>query len=72
VSEYTFDYFSVTTAEDQSNYFSGDIHKPLKAFEGEYPHLKPGIYRIIEGQLNLIVTGLSPDEVRSQLDIVKQ
>lgn len=72
VNEFTVKFFSFTTAEDQSNYFSGDVHTPLKAFEGEYPYLKPGVYRIIDGKLNPIVSGLSPDEVRTQFDIVKQ
>lgn len=72
MNEITVSLFSVTTAEDQQNYFSGDIQMRTRAFEGASPQLAPGVYRVIDGELCYIITGLSPEEVRQRLNLANQ
>lgn len=62
--------FSVTTAEDQENYFSGEVQIPRRASEGPSQQLASGLYRIIDGRLCQIHVAFSPDEVRHKLDII--
>jgi len=68
MNKITVEHFSVTTAEDQENYFSGEVKIPRRASEGSDRQLASGVYRIIDGELCLIEFGLSPDEVRHRLD----
>lgn len=70
MNEITVELFSVTTAEDQENYFSGEVQIPRRGSEGPFRQLASGIYRIIDGELCQIEIGLSPDEVRHRLDII--
>ena len=60
-------YFSYTTAEDQSNYFTGEIKCVNNAELSENFTLYPGEYRILDGKLTKIKTGLSKDEVHAIL-----
>lgn len=60
-------YFSYTTAEDQSNYFTGEVKYIDYAEVSEDFALNPGDYRIIDGKLTKLKTGLSKDEVRAIL-----
>ncbi|HDO25521.1 MAG TPA: hypothetical protein ENG95_02600 [Nitrospirae bacterium] len=69
MNEFTVYSFSETSAEDQENYFSGDLHMRTQAFQGATPKLPTGVYRVIEGELKYIISGLSPEEVRHRLDL---
>jgi len=68
----TVEFFASTTGEDQINYFSGNVQETMKAFEGSARQLAPGVYRIVDGELCQIISGLSPKEVRDSLDAVSK
>jgi hypothetical protein len=59
--------FSVTTAEDQNNYFSGDVQIKTRGELGASIKLNSGTYRVIDRNLYQIISGLSPEEVRERL-----
>lgn len=40
----------------------------MKAFEGSARELAAGIYRVIDGELHHVISGLIPEEVRQRLD----
>jgi hypothetical protein len=67
MNEYVYNYFSFTTAEDQSNYFTGEVKCVSNGELSEDSPLHPGEYRIIDGNLVKIKNGLTKDEVRSIL-----
>lgn len=68
MTDITVDFFSFTTVDDENNYFSGSIEQRVRASEGAYPQLPPGVYRVIDGELCRIVSGLTPDDVRHKLN----
>ena len=56
MSEFTIEQLSVSTAEDEMNYFTG---QPELAVQPNVDAiLPPGTYRVIEGQLYRIVSGI--------------
>lgn len=66
---YTFEQFYVSTAEDESNYFTkvpGDAGVPSLPSNP----LPPGTYRVLAGQLYRIVPGVPPnfDEALNRAD----
>ena len=61
------EFFSVTTAEDENNYFSGEIQSIEKANWGAFLNPSPGMYRVIDGNLYQIISGLGPEEVRRKI-----
>jgi hypothetical protein len=67
MTEFIFEEFSTTTADDERSYFTGE---PSICF---YPNpnaiLSPGIYRVIDGELYRIVKGI-PSNLPI-LDLVK-
>lgn len=56
--EYTFEQFSLSTAEDEQNYFTG---QPDPIQPDPSAVLIPGVYRVIDGRLYRIVGGLPPE-----------
>ena len=60
-------YFSYTTAEEQSNYFTGEVKSIDNSELFDDLVLNPGDYRIIDGKLTKLKTGISKDEVRAIL-----
>jgi hypothetical protein len=70
MTELTYQHFSLTTVDDQNNYFSGDVKSSPKIFEGSFVELAPGQYRVIDGELCRIASGLTPEEVRQTLDSI--
>ena len=63
--------FTATTAEDQSNYFSGEVQDRLGVIYGNSPGLPAGRYRVIDGKLDYIITGLSPQKIKESFDSLK-
>jgi hypothetical protein len=63
--------FTVTTAQDESNYFTGSNFTAPAPFVGKYAELKSGTYRVVDGELLPILSGLPLDEVRKQLETKK-
>ncbi len=59
--------FTATTAEDQENYFFAEFHPLKEVLSAESGFLPPGNYRVVDGNLCRIVSGLSQEEVRSRL-----
>ena len=61
-------YFTLTTADDQENYFSGDSKSSIRQ-TAQYmmPELPSGMYRIIDGKMYHIVSGLHVEEVRVKI-----
>lgn len=58
INNYTELWFCNTTAEDESNYFSGEV-SPLETGQiGVLVHLEAGSYRIIDGELYRISDNL--------------
>ncbi len=59
--------FSYNTAEDQENYFFGEIqtiHTPISDIMFSSPQ---GTYRVVDGKLNLIISGLGKQEVSKRI-----
>lgn len=66
--DFIVEFFASTTGDDQMNYFSGETQERVKAFEGSARELAAGIYRVIDGELHHVISGLIPEEVRQRLD----
>jgi hypothetical protein len=58
-------FFTATTADDQMNCFSGELGKEVSPFYGTSQQLPPGTYRVIDGSLYRIVSGLPNEDLRS-------
>lgn len=65
MSEFVSGVFVGTTADDQRNYFSGEVQLLMPPFIGKGAPIAPGVYRVIDGKLCRIVSGL--EEVRARL-----
>ena len=67
MTDYVTEFFASTTAEDQRAFFSGEVQEqaPILVSRGAPP--AKGTYRVIDGNLCKIITGLSIQEVRSKL-----
>jgi hypothetical protein len=70
MNEFTTNFFSNTTAEDQENYFTGEVQIPRSMFAGSTAQFPSGVYRIIDGKLYQIQSGMLPEEVRHSLDLI--
>ena len=58
MNELTVLQFSLSTADDEANYFTGS---PVASVAPDLSHLLPaGTYRVIDGQLCRILPGISP------------
>ena len=68
MSKFTEITFTATTAEDERNYFSGAVHSVLEPFTGDRIKLKEGQYRIVDGSLLPIVSGMPVKELRKHLE----
>ncbi|MBL7177245.1 MAG: hypothetical protein ISS66_15585 [Desulfobacteraceae bacterium] len=51
MNNYTHLWFCNTTAEDEANYFSGQSSPLEKGQIGVFAGLKPGTYRVIDGEI---------------------
>lgn len=67
MNEISSEFFVATTAEDQRNYFFGEVQFRTSAFADKCEPPAPGTYRIIDGILCRIVSKLSREEVRDRL-----
>jgi len=64
----TMNYFSLTTAQEESNYFSGENQEQRSGIIfTEIPTLATGDYRVIDGELCRIVSGLNTVDLRDRL-----
>ena len=70
MSEFVSGFFVGTTADDQRNYFSGEVQLRTPPFVGRGAPVAPGVYRVIDGKLCRIVSGL--EEVRARLQSATQ
>jgi hypothetical protein len=68
MNEFTANFFSMTTAEEQDNYFSDDIPSQKNIPENDTSPIISGTYRVIDGNLCRIVSGLSTNDVLKRLD----
>ena len=60
--------FSITTAEDQFNYFSGASQSMLTHFIGEPIEIPEGNYRVLDNKLLPILSGFTVSELREKFD----
>lgn len=67
VSKFTEITFTSTTAEDEQNYFSGTVNSVLEPFAGDRIRLKEGQYRIVDGSILPIISGIPVNELRKRL-----
>jgi hypothetical protein len=72
MNEYRTGFFVTTTGEDQQNYFFGAIQPGVHAWGGKERSFLPGNYRVIDGQLCLVISGLSTEDVRNRLLLASQ
>lgn len=63
--------FTLTTAQDEQNYFSGTAHSVPKPFTGDKIKLKAGQYRIVDGSILPIISGMPVNELRKQLSAIR-
>ena len=66
MSELVTEFFTATTAEDQENYFYGESQERTPSLS-EIIDLAPGAYRVIDGTLCRVVSGLPTESVRDHL-----
>ena len=58
--------FTLTTADDQENYFSGNSKSSTRHIDqNTMPELQSGRYRIIDGKMYHIISDLHVEEVRA-------
>lgn len=67
MTEFTEVFFTTTTAEDEQNYFSGNICSAGASLGGTGNPIEPGLYRIVDGSLLPIISGLPAEEIRKRL-----
>lgn len=65
---FTNTFFSSTTAEEQSNYFTGDTYSQQVSFFGKTKKLPAGNYRVIDGELLPIFSGYTQNELRDKFN----
>jgi hypothetical protein len=65
MSEFVTGVFVGTTADDQRSYFTGEVQLRTPPFVGKGAPVAPGVYRVIDGKLCRIVSGL--ENVRARL-----
>jgi hypothetical protein len=71
MNDFIIESFSITTVEDQFNYFSGTTQPIVTHFIGEPIELPDGNYRVIDNKLLPILSGLSISELRERFDGIK-
>jgi hypothetical protein len=67
MSEYVTEFFTATTADDERNYFHGDVQPDVGESPFEKAPLPPGTYRVIDGRLCRILAGLPTEDVHDRL-----
>ena len=72
MNEFSIEFFAATTAEDQRDYFFGEVQSETPAFSGKWETLSPGSYRVVDGKLYRTISGLSPKEDRDRLYPARQ
>ena len=65
--EFTEIFFTTTTAEDEQNYFSGKSYSTMVPSGATGNPIEPGLYRIVDGSLLPIISGLPAEETRKFL-----
>lgn len=60
--------FSKTTAEDQDNYFTGEVQPQYNIQIGEGRELTTGNYRVIDGELLPILSGYTISDIKAKFD----
>ena len=58
MSEWVIEQLAMSTADDEQNYFTGQLSSSEQS--ESHPVLAPGVYRVIEGQLFKIISGVAP------------
>jgi hypothetical protein len=67
MTEFVTEFFTATTAEDQRNYFYGNEQSDVRDFPAEGVLLAPGTYRVVDGILCRILSGLPKDDIHELL-----
>ncbi|MBM4036054.1 MAG: hypothetical protein FJ291_30340 [Planctomycetes bacterium] len=67
MNEFVTEFFTATTAEDQDNYFYGVERSEVPARTTEGARLAPGTYRVVDGMLCRILSGLPKEDIYEQL-----
>jgi hypothetical protein len=60
--------FSKTTADDQDNYFTGEVQPQYEIQIGESRELSAGNYRVIDGELLPILSGYTISDIKAKFD----
>ena len=63
----TIEFFTATTADDQRNYFYGTEQSEAHNLPVDGPALPAGTYRVIDGLLCRILSGLPADDIYERL-----
>jgi len=72
MTDFIIESFSITTAEDQFNYFSGTSQSVLIPFIGESIELPEGNYRVIDNKLLPILSGFTAIKLRKEFDKISK
>ena len=67
MNNFTQEFFTTTTAEDQNNYFSGIAQSTHGRYLDNGNKLPSGNYKIVDGELFRIVSGLPLEQVRKRI-----
>lgn len=68
MTDLTIIFFTQPSGESEKNYFFGIVQPRSGPFLGDFDRMKPGDYRVIDGLLYPIISGISPDEVRKYIE----
>lgn len=66
MTEFIVEQLSLSTAYDEANYFTGQPEVPWRPDPNEI--LRPGTYRVIDGQLYRVVGGMAPTKPQTESD----
>lgn len=67
MNRFVSEFFVATTGEDQANYFSQEVYFVPGTGTEEKSPLPRGTYRVIDGNLCQLLSGLDLDDVRARL-----
>ena len=70
MSEFVSGFFAATTADDERDYFTGAVQRRTAASLGQGVGMAPGTYRVIDGALCRVLSGLPEAEVRQHLSSI--
>ena len=65
--DFVVEFYTHTTADDQRDYFFGDDQQQPALLVRDSSSLPQGTYRVVDGALHRVISGLAVEDVRKRL-----